>query len=66
MAFKVITSEEKVIAPKKKIKIQDVYVKDLKLVDETGDITQSVLEAIPDEVDTVSFSITIELPSDDE
>lgn len=62
MSFKVTESEQKVVAPKKTIKIVDVNVKDLKFVDETGDITDSVLSEIPEEIQTVSFNITVELP----
>lgn len=65
MAFKITTSEEKVTPAKKNIKLDDILVKDLKFVDETGDITQKVINEIPDGVETVSFKITIENPNGD-
>lgn len=63
--FKVNVSDQKVVAAKKTIKITDVYVDKLKLVDETGDITSEVLEAIPEGIETVSFNISFELPLED-
>lgn len=65
MSIKITESCEKFTPAKKNIKVNDVYVKDLRFVDETGDITQEVLAAIPPEIDTVSFKITIELPSEE-
>lgn len=66
MAIKVTESEEKITPAKKNIKLDGIFVKDLKFVDETGDITQQVLDAIPSAVETVSFKITLELPEDSE
>lgn len=62
MAFKVSHTEQKIVPGKKKIQVNNIFVKDLKLVDETGDITNDVLNEIPNDIDTVSFSITIESP----
>lgn len=62
MAFKISKTEQKIVPGKKKIQVNDVYVKYLKLVDETGDITNDVLNEIPSDIDAVSFSITIESP----
>jgi len=59
--IKITESAEKLTPAKKNIQVKDVYVKDLKFVDETGDITQQVIDAMPDGVDKVSFKITIEL-----
>lgn len=50
--------EEKVTPAKTVINIKDVFVKDLKFVDESGDVTDKILEAL-DGIDTVSFKITI-------
>lgn len=64
MAIKVTESGEKVTPAKKNIKLDGILVKDLKFVDETGDITQRVLDEIPFGVDVVSFKISLELPED--
>lgn len=62
--IKITESEEKITitAPKKTIKLDNISVKDLKLVDaETGeDLSQQVIDAIPFE--TIGFKITFELP----
>lgn len=64
--IKITESEEKITAPKKTIKLENISVKDLKLVDaETGeDLSQQVIDAIP--FDTIGFKITFEIPSDTE
>ena len=59
--LKVKDIDQKVTPAKKVIEIKDVLVDQLKFVDETGDITQDVLDAIPENVDKVSFKITVEL-----
>ena len=64
--IKITESEQKVTPPKKSIKLDGIYVKDLKFVDETGDITQQVIDALPEGTEQVGFKITVELPSDDE
>ena len=43
-----------------------IFVKDLKFVDETGDITQQVIDALPEGTEQVGFKITVELPSEKE
>ena len=62
---KITESEEKITAPKKTIKLENISVKDLKLVDaETGEnLSQQVIDAIP--FDTIGFKITFEIPSDE-
>ena len=65
MSFKVTESAEKIVAAKKTVKVTDVYLKDLKFVDEEGDITQQVVDALPKGTEKVSFSITVELPSEE-
>lgn len=54
-----------ITAPKKNITIKGAIVKDLHFVDETGDITSQVLDAIPDGLDTINVKISIELASDE-
>ena len=62
--IKITESAERFTPAKKNIQVNDVYVKDLKFVDETGDITQQVIDAMPDGINKISFKITIELPDD--
>lgn len=64
--IKVTTSQEKLTPAKKNIKLDGIFVKDLKFVDETGDITQQVIDELPEGTSQVGFKITIELPSEDE
>ena len=64
--IKITESEQKVTPAKKSIKLDEIYVKDLKFVDETGDITQHVIDALPEGTEQVGFKITVELPSDEE
>lgn len=54
----------RMVEGKKTIIVSDVYVNELKFVDETGDITQDVLNAIPEGIETVSFKIDV--PEDEE
>ena len=64
--IKVTTSQEKLTPAKKNIKLDGIFVKDLKFVDETGDITQQVLDELPAGTSQVGFKITVELPPEDE
>lgn len=51
---------------KKNIALKNISVKDLRLIDtDTGeDITQTVIEELPDGIDTVDFKITVEIPDE--
>ncbi len=64
--IKISTTESKQVAPKKTIKLDNISVKDLKLVDaETGeDLSQQVIDAIP--FDQIGFKITFELPVEED
>ena len=64
--IKITESQEKITAPKKTIKLENISVKNLKIVDvETGeDLSQQVIDAIPFEA--IDFKITFKLPSEDE
>ena len=54
-------------ATKKRIlKLTNISVKESKFVDDEGDVTNELIEALPEGVETVDFKITIELDSDDE
>lgn len=63
--IKITESQEKLTPAKKNVKLDGIFVKDLKFVDETGDITQQVIDALPEGISQVSFKITVELPSEE-
>ena len=58
-------TESKVTAAKKNITIKDAIVKELRFVDETGDVTEQVLSAIPKGFETINVKISLELPDED-
>lgn len=62
--IKINETEKKVTAPKRTIKLENISVKDLKLIDsETGeDLSQQVIEAIP--FNEIDFKISFEIPED--
>lgn len=64
--IKISETEEKITAPKKTIKLDNISVKDLKFIDaETGeDLSEQVIEAIP--FDTIGFKITFKLPTQED
>ena len=64
--IKITKTKEKLTPAKQNIQLDGIYVKDLKFVDETGDITQQVIEALPEGTEKVGFKITVELPLDSE
>ena len=64
--IKITKTEEKLAPAKQNIKLDGIFVKDLKFVDETGDITQQVLDALPEGTEQVGFKITVELPLESE
>lgn len=64
--IKISETQEKLSPAKKNIKLTGIFVKDLKFVDETGDITKQVIDALPPGTETVSFKITVELPVDED
>ena len=55
-----------ITAPKRNITVKGAIVKDLRFVDETGDVTQQVLEQIPEGLDTINVKISIELENVEE
>ena len=65
MAIKVTTSAEKTTPAKKNIKLDGILVKDLTFVDETGDITQQVIDELPEGTEQVGFKITVDLPNEE-
>lgn len=62
--IKITTSQEKLTPAKKNIKLERIFVKDLKFVDETWDITQQVIDELPEGTSQVDFKITVELLSE--
>lgn len=59
-------TESKVTTAKKTITIKDAIVSELRFVDETGDVTNQVLSAIPKEFKTINVKISLELPDETE
>ena len=57
-------TESKVTSAKKNITIKDAFVSELRFVDETGDVTEQVLSAIPEDFKTINVKITLELPDE--
>ena len=55
-----------ITAPKRNITVKGAIVNDLRFVDETGDVTQQVLEQIPEGLDTINVKISIELETVEE
>lgn len=57
-------TESKITAARKNITIKDALVSELRFVDETGDVTEQVLSAIPEDFKTINIKITLELPDE--
>lgn len=66
--FDVKKTKSKVTPAKRIIDLKHISVKDLRLVDtDTGeDITQNVIDKIPDGVETVDFKFTFEIDDSDD
>ena len=64
MAVKITNTDAKVSAPKRTIAIKGAVIKELKFVDETGDVTNMVLKEIPENLETIDVKITLELPDE--
>ena len=59
--------EQKVAPAKRKIKLKDILVKEIRLVDAEGeDLTEKFIEAIPEGMETVELKVSFELPEPDE
>lgn len=57
-------TESKITCAKKNITIKDALVSELRFVDESGDVTDQVLSAIPEDFKTINVKITLELPDE--
>ena len=64
--FKIKETEAKLSPKKKTLELKNISVMDLKLVDtDTGeDITETVIEEIPNGIQTVDFKLIFELPDE--
>jgi len=55
-------TEQKTTAAKRNIKLKDILVSEIRLVDAEGeDLTQKFIEAIPDGMETVELKVSFEL-----
>lgn len=61
---KISERAEKTTPAKRIIEVSDIKLSEIKLVDETGDVTKDVLNELPDGIDTITIKITCELPSE--
>ena len=60
-------TEQKTTAAKRNIKLKDILVREIRLVDIDGeDLTQKFIEAIPKGMETVELKVSFELASSDE
>lgn len=60
-------TEQKTTAAKRNIKLKDILVSEIRLVDAEGeDLTQKFIEAIPEGMETVELKVSFELASPDE
>lgn len=65
--FKVKEVEAKTTPRKKTLELENISVKDLRLIDtDTGeDITEKVIAEIPNEIDTVNFKLNFKYLDED-
>lgn len=65
--IKISEMESRVTPRKKNVQLKNISLKDLHLIDtDTGeDITQEVIDALPEGTETVDFKITVELPEEE-
>lgn len=66
--IKINETPEKLNPRKRNIQLKNISLHDLHLIDtDTGeDVTQEVIDALPNGTETVNFKITVELPDEDE
>ena len=63
--IKITDSEEKITHAKKTIKLDGIFVKDLKFVDEEGNIAERVAGLLVNPSDSFKLAIKVELPDED-
>ena len=61
-----VKDKEPTPATKRTIKIKNLSLKDSKFVDDSGDITNEIIKAMPEGIDTIDFRFTVTLDGDDE
>ena len=61
-----VKDKEPTPAIKRTIKIKNLSLKDSKFVDDSGDITNKIIEALPEGIENIDFRFTITLDGDDE
>lgn len=61
MAVKITNTEARISAPKRTITIKGAVIDQLRFVDNTGNVTDKVLEQIPENLETIDVKITLEL-----
>lgn len=55
-------TEQKISAAKRNIKLKDILVSEIRLVDSDGeDLTQKFIDAIPEGMETVELKVSFEL-----
>lgn len=60
-------TEQKTTAAKRNIKLKDILVSEIRLVDNDGeDLTQKFIDAIPSGMETVELKVSFELDLPDE
>ena len=64
MAVKITNTEARISAPKRTITIKGAVIDQLRFVDNTGNVTDKVLEQIPENLETIDVKITLELPEE--
>ena len=60
-----VKDKEPSVAKKRTIKFKNVDLRQCKFVDDTGDITEEVIKALPEGVTYVDFRITVSLDEDE-
>ena len=65
--IKINETPEKLNPRKRNIQLKNISLHDLNLIDtDTGEnITQEVIDALPEETETIDFKISVELPEEE-
>ena len=53
-------------APKRTINLKNISLKESKFIDETGDITKEIIDALPSGTEEINFKIMVEIEDPDE
>lgn len=63
--IKISEVESKTTPKKTNIQLKNISLHDLNLIDTGENITQEVIDAIPEGTETVDFKISVELPEEE-